>query len=415
MAKRIIIVVAALLLLVSALALVKYRQIQAAIKGGGWTPPPEAVTTVVATESDWEGTLRSIGTARAVQGVTVSADLPGIVSEINFESGRRVDKGQVLVRLDTSTERAQLEAAMARRDLARLNLERVTQLREQNANSQAELDRAAAGAKEAEASVAELQAIIDRKTIRAPFSGVLGIRQVNLGQYLAGGDPVVPLQAASPIYVNFSVPQQNASVMNRGAEVQVVKEGTSDVLETGKITAVNSIIDPATRNIDVQATFDNKSGMLHPGMFVEVAVLLGHAQQVVTVSISSVSYAPYGNSVFIVEEMDGPDGKKYKGARQQFVKLGDSRGDQVAVLSGVESGQEVVTSGVFKLRSGAAGGVLHVETHVQGLVAREAEAASAGVDVVRAHAEVEHDSVDFSEPAIEGDGAQFAEAAVDQP
>jgi membrane fusion protein (multidrug efflux system) len=354
MKKRMLIVIAVIIVFVAALAFVKYRQIQAAIKGGAWSPPPEAVTTTVATESEWEGTLRSIGTAVAVEGVTVSADLPGIVSAIEFESGHAVRKGAVLVRLDTIQEHAQLASAVARRDLAKLNLARVTELREKNANSQADLDRASAEAKQADAAVAELQAVIDRKTIRAPFAGVLGIRQVNLGQYLSGGDPVVALQAAAPIYVNFSVPQQNAAGLVPGTEVQVLKEGTSEAIESGKINAVNSLIDSATRNVDAQAIFTNKSGALHPGMFVEVSVMLGEHAHVVAVPTSSIAYAPYGNSVFIVEDMDGPGGKKYKGVRQQFVKLGDSRGDQVAVLSGVNAGQEVVTSGVFKLRSGAA-------------------------------------------------------------
>ena len=354
MKKRMLIAVAVLMVIVASLAFFKYRQIQAAIKGGAWSPPPEAVTTAKAGESSWEGRLHAIGTVAAVQGVMVSADLPGVVSAIEFESGRPVKKGQVLVRLDTSQERAQLESAVARRDLSKLNLERVTELREKNANSQADLDRAGAEAKQAEAAVAELQAVIDRKTIRAPFSGVLGIRQANLGQYLAGGDPVVSLQASAPIYVNFSVPQQDAAGLKQGIEVQVVQEGSHEVIEAGKINAVNSIIDANTRNVEGQATFSNHTGLLRPGMFVEVSVLLGDNARVVTLPISSIAYAPYGNSVFIVEEMDGPDGKKYLGVRQQFVKLGESRGDQVAVLSGVNAGQEVVTSGVFKLRSGAA-------------------------------------------------------------
>jgi membrane fusion protein (multidrug efflux system) len=243
---------------------------------------------------------------------------------------------------------------MARRDLARLDLERVQRLRDQNANSQADLERAAAESKQADAAVAELEAVINRKTIRAPFSGVLGIRKVNLGQYLAGGDPVVSLQSDSPIYVDFSVPQQNSTGISAGDAVNVVKEGTSETIETGKITAINSVIDPETRNIDVQAIFTNKNGNLHPGMFVEVAIMLGEKAKVVALPASAIAYAPYGNSVFIVEDMEGPDKKKYKGVRQQFVKLGDTRGDQVAVLSGVNPGQEVVTSGVFKLRSGAA-------------------------------------------------------------
>jgi membrane fusion protein (multidrug efflux system) len=354
MKKRILFVVVALVVIIASLGFFKYHQIQAAMKGGGWSPPPEAVTTVVAAETQWEGTMHAIGSAQAVNGVVVSADLPGVVSSIEFESGHAVKKGAVLVRLDTSTERAQLASAVARRDLAKLDFERVQHLREQNANSQADLDRAGAEAKQAEAAVVELQAVINRKTIRAPFAGVTGIRQVNLGQYLAGGDPVVPVQAASPIYVNFSVPQQNASGLSAGDEVRVVKEGTSDAIETGKINAVSSLIDTDTRNIEAQAVFANKTGQLRPGMFCEVAIMMGESAKVVALPVSAVAYAPYGNSVFIVEDIEGPDKKKYKGVRQQFVKLGDARGDQVAVLSGVTAGQEVVTSGVFKLRSGAA-------------------------------------------------------------
>ncbi len=353
MKKRMLIVVLCLVVLIAGLGFFKYQQIQAAMKGG-WNPPPEAVTTTAAAEADWEGTMHAIGTAVAVNGVVVSADLPGVVASIEFESGRPVEKGAVLVRLDTRQEHAQLASAIARRDLAKLDLERVRHLREQNANSQADLDRAGAEAKQAEAAVAELQAVIDRKTIRAPFAGVAGIRQVNLGQYLAGGDPVVSVQANAPIYVNFSVPQQNAQGLANGNQVYVVKEGTSEPIESGKISAINSLIDAETRNVGVQATFANKDGKLRPGMFCEVAIMLGESAKVVALPVSAISYAPYGNSVFIVEEMEGPDKKKYKGVRQQFVKLGDARGDQVAVLSGVAAGQEVVTSGVFKLRSGAA-------------------------------------------------------------
>ena len=353
MKKRLFIVIGALVLLIAALGFFKYRQISAAMSAG-WTPPPEAVTTVVATQADWQGTMHAIGTAIAVQGVVLSADLPGVVSDIEFESGKPVRKGQVLVRLDTSTERAQYESAVARRDLAKVNLERVGQLKQKGANSQAELDRAAAEAKQAEAQVAELHAIIMRKTIRAPFAGVAGIRRVNLGQYLAGGDPVVPLQASAPIYVNFAVPQQDAGSLSTGTQVNVSVEGTDEVLATGKITAINSMVDETTRNVDIQATFDNKNGRLQPGAFVEVQVMMKSSSSVIALPVSAISYAPYGNSVYIVEEMDGPDGKKYKGVRQQFVKLGDARGDQVAVLSGVKAGEEVVTSGVFKLRGGAA-------------------------------------------------------------
>jgi membrane fusion protein (multidrug efflux system) len=199
-----------------------------------------------------------------------------------------------------------------------------------------------------------MRATIGRKTIRAPFSGVLGLRQVNLGQYLNAGDPVVSLQSLDPVYVNFSVPQQQLGELRVGGEVRVTAQGIESSDATGTVTAINSIVDEATRNIQIQATLVNPEGKLRPGMFVEAQVVLGASTPVVALPTSAISYAPYGNSVFIVGEMKSPKGQTYNGVRQQFVKLGGSRGDQVAVVSGVKPGEEVVTSGVFKLRNGAA-------------------------------------------------------------
>lgn len=355
MTKRMIIVVGALLAVIGTIAFIKYRQIQVAIaQGSSFVPPPEAVTTVVAAEATWQGSLNAIGTAVAVNGVVVSADLPGVVEEILFESGHAVAAGAVLVRLDTRQERAQLASAGARRDLANLNLERGRDLLAKEAISQSEFDQLDAEARSAAAMVEEIDAVIDRKTIRAPFDGVLGIRQINLGQYLAGGDPVVSLQKRAPIYVNFSVPQQNAAELTPGTEVEVTSVRAEGVAAKGRITAVNSMIDAATRNIEVQATFANRDGALRPGMFVEVEVVLGSSTSVIALPASAISYAPYGNSVYVVEDVTGPGGETYRGVRQQFVKLGGGRGDQVAVLSGVKAGEEIVTSGVFKLRPGAA-------------------------------------------------------------
>jgi membrane fusion protein, multidrug efflux system len=340
---------------ISAIGFVKYRQIRTAMaQGASFQPPPEAVTTVVAKQETWPSALSAIGTVTAVQGVTVSADLPGIVEKINFESGRTVRKGDLLVKLDTSQEEAQLTAAVAQRNLAKVNLERMTGLRESGVIAQADYDRAAAQSAQDEAHVGEIKATIERKTIRAPFSGLLGIRQVNLGQYLAPGAPIVPLQSLNPIYVSFAVPQREVTHLRTGTAVQLKAEGGSDVLGTGRISAVDSVVDPATRNVQVQATFDNPVGRLRPGMFVEAQVLMGASQPVVSLPASAISYAPYGDSVFIVEDVKGPDGKTFRGVRQQFVKLGPARGDQIAVVSGLKSGEEVVSSGVFKLRNGAA-------------------------------------------------------------
>jgi len=286
--------------------------------------------------------------------VTVSSDLPGVVAKISFGSGDHVKAGDELVRLDTRQEQAQLAAATAKRDLARLSLDRVRGLTEKKVASQAEYDSGDAAFREAEANVAEIHATIERKTIRAPFSGILGIRAVNLGQYLTNGQPIVSLQSIDPIYADFSVPQQDLRSVPVGAEVRVTVEGSKDVLASGKISAVDSIVDESTRNVRVQATFENHRGKLRPGMFVRTDVVLDARTPVVPIPASSILYAPYGDSIFVVEEMKKPDGGAFKGVRQQFVKLGDARGDQIAVLTGLKPGDEVVTSGVFKLRNGAA-------------------------------------------------------------
>ncbi|HEV8610773.1 MAG TPA: efflux RND transporter periplasmic adaptor subunit, partial [Thermoanaerobaculia bacterium] len=355
MKKRMILTLVGMAVFIGAIAFVKIRQVQAAIaQNSSFQPPPEAVTTVRATQERWPSSVAAIGTVEAVHGVTVAADLPGLVSRIEFDSGKKVRAGDVLVRLDTRQEQAQLAAAEAQRNLSTVNFERMKGLRDKGITSQAEYDKAAAEHKQAVAQTGETQASIGRKTIRAPFSGFLGIRQVNLGQYLKPGDPIVPLQSLDPIYVNFDVPQQQVGDLRVGAEVRVKAQGIEDSEARGTITAVNSVVDEGTRNIQAQATLANPEEKLRPGMFVETQVVLGASTPVVALPTSAISYAPYGNSVFIVGDMKGKDGKPYRGVRQQFVKLGASRGDQVAVVSGVKTGEEVVTSGVFKLRSGAA-------------------------------------------------------------
>jgi membrane fusion protein (multidrug efflux system) len=340
---------------VGAVATVKFRQIQlGAAQAASFQPPPEAVTTLVAGREAWPAAISAIGTAVAIQGVTVSADLPGIVSRIAFESGARVDKGAVLVELDARQEQAQLTAAAAQLELARQNLDRTNGLRTQGIISQAENDRVVAEYKQAEARVGEIRATLDRKTIKAPFAGILGIRQINLGQYLQAGDPVVPLQATNPIYVNFTVTQQDVPKLRVGGEVLVAIEGVEGRGITGRISAIDSVVDATTRSVAVQATLPNPDGRLRPGMFVKTDLHLGTEAQVVALPASAINYAPYGDSVFVVADLKGPKGEAYRGVRQQFVKLGGARGDQVAVLSGVEPGETVVTSGAFKLRNGSA-------------------------------------------------------------
>jgi len=363
MAKRMILMLVLMTILIAGLGFVKVRQFQAmAGEFAAMQPPPEAVTTIVAERQEWPATLSAIGTVAAVQGVTVSADLPGMVDRISFDSGRTVGQGDILVQLDTRQEQAQLAGAEAQLQLARLNFERMQGLVEQDAVSRAEYDAAAAAHKQAEARLREIRATIERKTIRAPFSGMLGIRQVNLGQYLSAGDPIVPLQSLDPIYVNFGVPQQDAAQMRTGRKVRLAIGDLGGAEFTGRVSALDSVVDPATRNVQVQATLANPGGQLRPGMFVQAQVMLGAARQVVALPASAINYAPYGDSVFVVTDMKSPQGQAYRGVRQQVVKLGQARGDQVAVLSGVNPGEEVVTSGVFKLRNGAA---VQVNNNVQ--------------------------------------------------
>ena len=359
MMKRMLLMLAVMTLIIGGLGFVKFQQIQTAIaQGASFQPPPEAVTTIVAQQLEWPQTLSAIGSVAAVQGVTVSADLSGTVDRVTFESGRAVRAGDVLVELDTRQERAQLAAAEAQSELARTNFDRMQGLLKDNVISRAEFDRATADDKQTSARVGEIRAAIQRKRITAPFSGILGIRQVNVGQYLSSGDPIVQLQSLNPIYVNFDVPQQATAEMRIGRDVRITS--AEAINETGKaelhgrITAIDSVVNAETRNIQVQATLSNPEGLLRPGMFVQVEVVLGSGQSLIALPATAISYAPYGDSVFVVANMKGQNGQSYRGVRQQFVKLEGSRGDQVGVLSGVKPGDEIVTSGVFKLRNGAA-------------------------------------------------------------
>jgi len=256
--------------------------------------------------------------------------------------------------LDTREERAQLASLEAQRDLAKVNYGRMVQLVKDGVISRLEYDQATAQQKQTEANVGQIRATIERKTIRAPFSGTLGIRKVNLGQYLSAGNAVVQLQALNPIYVNFGLPQQALGQVRVGRSLRVTSEDLPGKAFTGKVTALDSVIDQTTRNVQVQATLANPEGKLQPGMFVQVEVVLGASRTVVPLPASAVSYAPYGDSVFVITDLKDPKGHSYRGVRQQFVKLEGSRGDQVAVVSGLNPGDEVVTSGVFKLRNGAA-------------------------------------------------------------
>lgn len=355
MAKRMILMLVVMLGLLSSLGFYKFRQISSAVQAAShFQPPPEAVTSIAARQEVWPATMGVIGTMEAVHGVTVSADLPGTVDKILFESGQSVHEGDVLVELDTRQERAQLAALEAQRDLARTNYSRMKQLLDAGVISRADFDAAVAQQKQTEANVAETKAIIERKTIHAPFSGILGIRKINLGQYLAAGNAIVPLQSLDPIYVDFGVPQQDAAQVRRGGVLQVTSEDLAGKEFAGRVTALDSVVDETTRNVQVQATLSNPGGKLKPGMFVQVQLGFGQSRRVISLPASAISYAPYGDSVFVITDLKDPKGNSYQGVRQQFVKVDGSRGDQVAVISGLNPGDQVVTSGVFKLRNGAA-------------------------------------------------------------
>ncbi len=313
--------------------------------------PPQTVTADTARRKSWPNTVRATGSLVAVQGVTVSAELSGKVAEIAFESGARVTTGDLLVRIDASAEEAQLRSAEAAAKLAQINLNRIRNLRKNKTVSQADLDTADASYKQATAQVDNVRAAIAKKTIRAPFAGQLGLRQVNIGEIVQQGTAVVTLQTIDPIYVDFSLPQQQFSVLTPGAEVRVVTDAAPGEIFSGHIIAVNPEVDQVTRSVRVRATLSNKGEQLRPGMFANVEVMLPHKQDVLSIPATAVLYAPYGDTVFVIDtKKDEKSGKEQKLLRQQIIRLGRARGDFVAVTDGLKEGDTVVTSGVFKMR-----------------------------------------------------------------
>ncbi len=352
MKKRLMVTLLALALLVAALAGVKTMQIGAMIdQGKKSVPPPETVTSAVVSPDLWESELSAIGTLTAVQGVTVAAELPGKVVKILFEPGSSVKKGDSLVSQDTAAEEAELLGAEAQVKMAKADLERAANMIRDKIISQADLDKAQAAHEGALSRVSGIRVAIGKKQIRAPFSGRLGIRQVNLGQILKEGDPIVTLQALDPIFVDFTLPQQQMTQLRVDLPVRVVCDALPGVTVEGLITAINPLVETETRNVQVQATVLNKEERLRPGMFVNVAVDLSLQNKVMIIPATAVLYAPYGDSVFIIEKDKEREGEVL---RQQFVRLGEKRGDFVAVASGLGEGEKIVSTGVFKLRNGQA-------------------------------------------------------------
>lgn len=351
MKKRIILAITGLVILIALLAAVKIMQIGAMIdQGKKFVPPPETVTTAVVKAESWETALTAVGTLTAVQGVTVAAELSGKIVKIAFVPGNPVRKGDLLVCQDISSEEAQLPGATAQADLARTELERAAKMVKEKIISQDDYDKAVAAHEQAVSQVKNIRVTIAKKTIRAPFGGRLGIRQVNLGQLVREGDSIVTLQSLDPIYVDFTLPQQQLARLSNGLPVRVTCDALPGVTVEGRITAMNPLVDADTRNIRLQATVSNRGERFRPGMFVNVAVGLPVQQQVLSIPATSVLYAPYGDSVFVVT--DDKQKKGGKALRQQFVRLGEKRGDFVAVTSGLKEGESIVSTGVFKLRNG---------------------------------------------------------------
>lgn len=315
--------------------------------------PPTTVSSAVAKEEDWAPTLSAIGSVSAVQGAVVSTELGGVVAEVDFQNGGVAKKGNVLMRLDVSQEEALLRSATAEAELARADLERSRDLAVKKVISKAEIDASESKFNRLNAVVDQMRSNIAKKTIVAPFDGQLGIRQVNVGQMINSGQQVVQLTELDKVYVDFALPQQTLPQLATGYEARVHADALPGHEFKGEVTAINSMVDAVTRNIGVQATLENPDHPLRPGMFVKVDVVLPQKSKTLVVPGSAVSYAPYGNSVFVIEKKKDPKtGKESESLRQAFVRIGEARGDFVAVTDGLKPGDVVVSTGVFKLRNG---------------------------------------------------------------
>ena len=353
MTKKIIFTILGVLVLIGILGGIKGLQINRMIAiGSQSSPPPETVTTAVVQTESWEALVTSVGSLEAVQGVMLTAELPGKVMRIAFQPGTKVKAGDLLLQQDISSEQAQLRAAEATVALTKLELERSSKLLGKKAVAQAKYDSDDALHKQALAQIEGIRATIRKKTIRAPFAGSLGIRLVNLGQVINEGEPIVSLQTLDPIFVNFSLPQQQLAQVKPDLKVRVSTDALAGQVIEGEITAISPDVDVATRSIRVQATVANSQERLRPGMFVNVAVVLPAREEVLAIPTTAVLYAPYGDMVFVVhEKQNEKDVQPVNVIRQKIVQLGEKRGDFVAIVSGLDNGETVVSTGVFKLRN----------------------------------------------------------------
>ncbi len=340
--------------IVGGLAMIKTMQIKTLINAGKhYAPPPESISSAVVHEEKWQNSLSAIGSVSAVQGVTVTPEIAGIVREINFEAGAVVTNGALLIKLDTSSEEAQLRSLEAQEELAKLNVTRERTLFGQKLIPQAELDAAEATLKQNEANADNVRTIIEKKTIRAPFAGSLGIRQVNLGQFLDAGKPIVSLQSLSPVFVDFSLPQQELARLKTGMKVRVTTDAYPGRKFEGTLTVINPDLDSATRSIGLQATLTNEDQALRPGMFARAEVLLPEEENVLVIPATSILSAPYGDSVYVIESMAATNGEpEHLIVKPKFVRIGRAHGDFISVETGLKPGERVVRSGLFKLHGG---------------------------------------------------------------
>src|SRR5437867_5182282 len=315
--------------------------------------PPTTVSSATVKEEDWAPALSAVGSISAVQGAVVSAELGGVVNQVAFENGGVAKKGDLLEQLDASAEEAQVKSAEADLELARADLERSRDLVGRKVISKAEIDASESKFKQKEGSVEQMRSMIAKKTVRAPFDGQLGIRQVNVGQMINSGQQVVPLTSLDPVFADFALPQQYLGQLTSGLEVHVTTDALPGRVFKGKVTAINSMVDSSTRNITLQATLENPDHALRPGMFAKAEVTLPEKHKTLVVPGSAISYAPFGDSVFVIDEKkDEKTGKESQVIRQQFVRVGEARGDFVAITQGLKAGDMVVSTGVFKLRNG---------------------------------------------------------------
>lgn len=354
MKKKILLTLVGILLLVAAIIGIKASQIMDLIAAGKtFQIPPISIQVTEAITQSWADQFDAVGTIESVQGVTLANEVAGKVEKIAFESGSMVAAGDVLVILDKASEEAQLRSAMAAAELANLNLSRTRELRKTSVISQSELDTAESQQKNTAARVEELQWMLQKRTIKAPFSGRVGIRQIQEGQFLQAGAPIVSLQSLDPVYVNFSLPQQRLSDLSVGMKVQATTDALAGRVFEGRLTAIDAEVDPLTRNIRLQATMANQDGGLRPGMFAAVSAIAPVEKNHIIIPGTAVIFAAYGNSVFVVKEEAGKDGKPHLVCDQKFVRLGSRKGDFVAVENGLQAGEKVVSAGGFKLHKGA--------------------------------------------------------------